>query len=590
MDNLFQVNVFNKTISPQTLIYAAMHQDYSESYVWEESPHFPTEQRCGEIAVKRLLAGERGHYGAVEHPSITFAVGYFPHSVMQQARTHRIGTSFDVQCLTGDTLVTFINNTGCASEKKTISDLYDLWVNGEKAVRVRNIKGRKNEPPGEYRRDCRKRIQKMRVRVLDESSNTFTEGHIEDVVFSGLNPVYTVTLADGKRLECTQNHQIYTPYGWRVLSQLSVGSHVMVNGIPLCDADKTYQNKDWLQEHFNKGLIPRELAAIAGCSSGAVKKWAYIHGLTWQKRKWNKGIRYRIDISPEERARRSQRLKEFNMALALRGYPSGEDHPSWKNLPVGKRVYGWLKYARQSILDQKGEVCRTCGETSQLHCHHILSVKERPDLAFNLDNIEILCSSCHSRHHHAGTKNPVCAHPVEIVSIEYKGVEATYDLAMSAPNHNFVANGVVVHNSMRYTSKRILAVAEGKTTIEEVFYLRPIGTYTDRSGKKYSYTEQQRLEDITECSRAARRYAKHLEEGMSEEHARGMLPFDYRQHFVVTFNLRSLMHFLDLRAKKDAQLEIQQLCELMMPHFLKWSPEIAGWYQETRLGKGRLAP
>jgi len=77
---------------------------------------------------------------------------------------------------------------------------------------------------------------------------------------------------------------------------------------------------------------------------------------------------------------------------------------------------------------------------------------------------------------------------------------------------------------------------------------------------------------------------------MSEEHARGMLPFDYRQHFVVTFNMRSLMHFLDLRAKKDAQLEIQQLCELMMPHFLEWSPAIARWYQFTRLGKGRLAP
>lgn len=40
----------------------------------------------------------------------------------------------------------------------------------------------------------------------------------------------------------------------------------------------------------------------------------------------------------------------------------------------------------------------------------------------------------------------------------------------------------------------------------------------------------------------------------------------------------------------QVNVEIQQLCELMMPHFLKWSPEIAGWYQETRLGKGRLAP
>jgi thymidylate synthase (FAD) len=241
MDNLFQVQVLNQTLNPQTLIYAGMHQDYSEGFVWEERHQFPSETKCGEIAVKRLLAGDRGHFGCTETPSISFAVGYFPHSVMQQARTHRVGISFDVQ-------------------------------------------------------------------------------------------------------------------------------------------------------------------------------------------------------------------------------------------------------------------------------------------------------------------------------------------------------------SMRFTSKRIIEVAEGIKPVEEVFYLRPARTYTDRSGKNYTYTENQRIEDISECEKAALRYAKHIEEGMSEEHARGGLPFDYRQHFVVTFNMRSLMHFLDLRAKKDAQLEIQQLCELMMPHFLEWSPAIARWYQFTRLGKGRLAP
>lgn len=35
----------------------------------------------------------------------------------------------------------------------------------------------------------------------------------------------------------------------------------------------------------------------------------------------------------------------------------------------------------------------------------------------------------------------------EIISIEYSGVERVYDLVMQGPNHNFIANGFVSHNS-----------------------------------------------------------------------------------------------------------------------------------------------
>ena len=70
----------------------------------------------------------------------------------------------------------------------------------------------------------------------------------------------------------------------------------------------------------------------------------------------------------------------------------------------------------------------------------------------------------------------------------------------------------------------------------------------------------------------------------------GVLPFDYRQHFVVSFSLRAFLHFMDLRAKLDAQLEIRQLCDLMWPHMVAWAPEFAGWYEKNRLHRARLAP
>jgi thymidylate synthase (FAD) len=144
--------------------------------------------------------------------------------------------------------------------------------------------------------------------------------------------------------------------------------------------------------------------------------------------------------------------------------------------------------------------------------------------------------------------------------------------------------------SFRYTGKRFLDVVEGKRSVEEVFYQRPVGHYTDRQGKKYFYSEEQRKADLDWCFEACKRYKQRIEEGLSEEHARGIIPFDVRQHFVMSCNARSLMHILDLRAKSDAQLEIQTLCHLIMPHFKAWMPAVAEWYEANRWGKARLAP
>lgn len=144
--------------------------------------------------------------------------------------------------------------------------------------------------------------------------------------------------------------------------------------------------------------------------------------------------------------------------------------------------------------------------------------------------------------------------------------------------------------SGRYTSQRIIDVQSHKRPVEEVFYLRPVGFYADRGGAKYEYSEDDRKIDLARCYDAAAHYAYQIRQGKAEEHARGLIPFDIRQHFVVSFTMRSLMHFLDLRSKADAQWEIQQLSDLFFPHFQAWAPEIADWYEKSRLHKAKLAP
>lgn len=126
--------------------------------------------------------------------------------------------------------------------------------------------------------------------------------------------------------------------------------------------------------------------------------------------------------------------------------------------------------------------------------------------------------------------------------------------------------------------------------VNKVFYLRPVGQYLDREGRKYEYTLGQRIDDAYDAVNLACKYYKRINQGFAPEHSRGMIPFDVRQNWGTSANVRSLMHLLDLRWAKGAQLECQVLCDLIWPHFESWVPEIAEWYNKNRAKKARLAP
>jgi thymidylate synthase (FAD) len=621
----FCVDAIAATPNPQQVVWAAMHQDYSEQYVWDSHDKWPDEERCGELIVKHLLAGDRGHYGPLEHPQITLNVGYFPHSMMQQIRTHRVGVSFDVQCLAGDTEVTFVKASG-ALRKIKIAELYDLWANGENAIRERKVQGRNGEPPGNYRRDCKSRIRKMNLRVLNEETEVFEIGHINEVFDQGIQPVYRLTLEDGKTLDCTENHRLLTNKGWQTMQEAlglitddaqnvisyQQDCYLKCNGIIV--GDGLYRGKNWLQEQLSAGLTARQIAQKADCSVEAIKKWVYIHGLNLNKCKsgtknpWNKGLRgaYCLDKTPEQRQQRRERAKQFTRR--------GSDSNFWKGGVTEERVAigAWTRTVAPQVHEKFDYTCQRCSTRgNRLHAHHLLPVYSHPEKGYDFENLVTVCEACHQCIHSQGLElefaqnfipiqalpqkprpngRKLKAHPLKVVQVRYLGLQRTYDIEVDGQWHNFVANGVVVHNSFRYTGQRIINVAEGKQNVEEVFYLRPVGKYSNRQGKHYFYSEEQRAEDLKWCLEACQHYKKRVEEGLSEEHARGLIPFDARQHFVLSCNMRSLMHLLDLRWKKDAQLEAQKFCELLFIQFEKWSPAVAQWYQENRAKKAKLSP
>ena len=178
--------------------------------------------------------------------------------------------------------------------------------------------------------------------------------------------------------------------------------------------------------------------------------------------------------------------------------------------------------------------------------------------------------------------------PLEHPAITFSCSGFVHNVVVQARTHRVGISFDV--QSQRYTCKRVLKVASGELKPEEVFYVRPAGFYTNRKGKKYEWSMEDYETELGRCLAASKHYAVQFERGVSEEHARDYIPQNIRQNFVVTFSLRALLHFLDLRAKMDAQLEIQALCEAMIPPTRVWVPQIFEYYEEKRLHKARLAP
>ena len=103
---------------------------------------------------------------------------------------------------------------------------------------------------------------------------------------------------------------------------------------------------------------------------------------------------------------------------------------------------------RKEKLDYISDTCEWCGATGRIEVHHI---DENPHNN-NHQNLECLCPKCHQNHHaRVRTFGDPYSHKYlsydTIISIEYAGEEQVYDLQMEGPNHNFVANGFVSHNS-----------------------------------------------------------------------------------------------------------------------------------------------
>jgi thymidylate synthase (FAD) len=144
--------------------------------------------------------------------------------------------------------------------------------------------------------------------------------------------------------------------------------------------------------------------------------------------------------------------------------------------------------------------------------------------------------------------------------------------------------------SGRYTGKRFIGVANETLDVREVFYFRPLGEYTDRQGNRYEYTAANLLFDLSACRAACKEYSNRINSGWAEEHARDILPQNFRQNFTMAGTIRAIFHWLDQRTLADSQLEAQTLAAMALKELEQWEPGLFKWYENNRAAKNMLAP
>jgi thymidylate synthase ThyX len=538
---------------------------------------------------------EVGHGSVLEHAAWNMVFTGISRSLSHELVRHRAGWGY---CLTGDTLIYSDHNCHGIRE-------------GVKKRSLRRLHEMTKTPHG------RSRIKLLRLRCLDETTGTFTTGKVYQIVSSGIKPVFRVELEDGKTITCSREHRFLTPVGWLPLHQLVGGLIVSPGGLAVCgnldvpiatNGVPAYKDRTWLARHYlDGGMEQEEIARLAGVSHHTIRSWIRKHGLqkspgSWTigRKPWNKGKRYRAGWKHSNETRK--RLAEQKL---------GPNNPQWRGgiTPYAITIRRGVEALVPLVLERDNYTCRQCHERGgTLEVHHILPIWARPDLVLEMSNLATVCEKCHllmGNGRELAFAEQLGATPTEVTQlagrtprraqrvflprfkrvrqITFVGEQETFDIEMEDPHHNFVANGIVTHNSQlsqRYVDESVAEYVEPDCIADDpalhAVWLDAIAhmheAYTKLvAGLAETFKDEQ---DRT------------LRRKLARQAARSILPNATETKIFVTANARALRHFIEMRASRHAEVEIRKLAVQVLRVMQQEAPNLFGDYELVPLPDG----
>jgi thymidylate synthase ThyX len=178
------------------------------------------------------------------------------------------------------------------------------------------------------------------------------------------------------------------------------------------------------------------------------------------------------------------------------------------------------------------------------------------------------------------------AHPRRITQVSYAGEQMTYDIEMEDPFHNFVANGIITHNSQlsqRFVDEsdtdfvepdiiasdpELHAIWEGSVRQSHEAYCRLAAGLAEKIDREYDFLK----------GRDRRKRAR--------EAARSVLPNATETKILVTANARALRHFIEYRGAKDAEPEIRKVAMALLAIMRREAPNLFADYEVAPLPDG----
>jgi thymidylate synthase (FAD) len=164
---------------------------------------------------------------------------------------------------------------------------------------------------------------------------------------------------------------------------------------------------------------------------------------------------------------------------------------------------------------------------------------------------------------------------VDVVEFEYLGKRMTYDLEVEGPFHNFVANGIVTHNSVNeYSTRYSIAIdAAQKTAPGEWRFQSKSGKQGSEGFLDAAAGEALTRKEAALQEQARQLYQERLEAGIAREQARKDLPLSTYTEAYWKIDLHNLLHFLSLRMDEHAQLEIRDYARTIGNEIVaRWCP------------------
>lgn len=440
----------------------------------------------------------------------------------------------------------------CVSENTEITTIQKCGKS--KKVKIKDL----------FKRQNSKQYSKLSdglVRVFDDKSKTFISAKIKEVFDTGVKPIYRVVLDNGKSIDCTDQHKLLAFDGYKRVEDISVGDFVACNGIPM------HQDRNWLlnakQVAIQTGGGLSAIAEMADVSYHTIRKWLKRHKLQFTKNEvasytqaWNKELpkeqqpRFGKFHDEETRMVMSNSAKFGSSSNLFKSGNYSRNTISWR-----KRVAAWCGGFRSELMIAQNYICPISGkkltkENSEID--HIQPVCFRPDLAFEKSNLQVLHKDAHrekTKQEKSQSKYTVTYSAVK--SIDYVGEEQTYDMEVDHTDHNYIANGIVTHNSQRYADPDQLGYEIREVRLQDSKNRQNSIEVDDPDLAKIWNFKQEQI--MHECKLA---YKWAIENGIAKEQARAVLPEGLvMSRIYVSGTVRDWFHYCQLRMGPETQKE-----------------------------------